>query len=172
MVARRLAILLLALLLGTVFAGAAFAVGTPEPMVTLENEDTESYRVTAYTTEDLDEAGYLNFEVTTADGDRRLVTYADLVWPEDYRNVTLVDDGVNQQSFSVGPNETVTEPLEGWTRGDVTIYVVERGDERPHKWSRTVTCGSRGQEHELRFEDESRFGGSSVCAGEFGWILR
>ncbi|AEH39161.1 hypothetical protein [Halopiger xanaduensis] len=173
MVSRRSALLLTVLLAAAVaIAGVGVAMGTPEPVLTLENDDTASYHVTAYTVDDRDEAGYLNFEVTTRDGDRRLVSYADLVWPDGYRNVTLVDDGVNRQAFVVGPNETTTEPVEGWTRGDVTVYVIERGDERTHEWSRTVTCGGRGQEHELRFDDDSGGGGSTVCAGGVGWLFR
>lgn len=173
MVSRRFA-LLSAVLLATAVAvaGVGVVMGTPEPVLTLENDDTAAYHVTAYTVDDQDEAGYLNFEVTTREGNRRLVTYADLVWPDGYRNVTLVDEGVNRQTFVVGPNETTTKPVEGWTRGDVTIYVIERGDERTHEWSRTVTCGNRGQEHELRFDADSGTGGATVCAGGFGWLFR
>lgn len=173
MVARRFAILLsMLLLLGAILVGVTATVGTPEPVVTLENDDDVTYHVTAYTVDDQDAAGYLNFEVTTEAGDRKLVTYADLVWPSGYRNVTLLDEHVNRQSFVVGPNETTTKTVEGWTRGDVTVYVIESGADRTHTWSRTVTCRDRGQEHGLRFSEDGGSGGSTVCAGGIGWIFR
>lgn len=171
MVARRPAILLAVLLLGVALVGGAVALGSPEPVVTIENGDNVSYRVTAYTVEDTDEAGYLNFEVTTDDGDRRLVTYADLVWPSGYRNVTPVDDDVNSQSFVVEANETTTESVEGWSAGDVTVYVIERGANRTHTRSRTIDCGKRGQEHGFEFTDESDSSGSTLCANGIGWVF-
>lgn len=171
MVSRRSVLLLCALLLGGVLVGVAATTGTPEPVVTLENDDNVTYHVTAYTVEDLDAAGYLNFEVTTDNGERTRVTYAELVWPSGYRNVTLADEGVNSQSFVVGPNETTTEPLEGWTRGDVTVYIVQGPDEHARTRSKTLSCSRRGQEHELRFSDGG-FGGTTVCAGGIGWVVR
>lgn len=171
---RRLAIAIGVVLVGVFLAGTvlgAAGVGTPEPVVTLENDDDVTYRVTAYTVEDRDAAGYLNFEVTDGD-ERRLVTYADLIWPDGYRNVTLVDETVDRDEIVVGPDETVTDSLEGWTRGDVTVYVVERGEDRVHERSQTVSCDRRGQEHELRFSSDSGAGSTTTCAGGFGWLLR
>ncbi|WP_319633705.1 hypothetical protein [Natronorubrum aibiense] len=98
------------------------------------------------------------------------MTYANLVWPSGYRNVTLVDDGVDSQSFVVGPNETTMCTVDGWTYGDVTVCIVERGDNRTHTWSRTVTCGSRGQDHGLRFVMDSKAGGSVNCTGGIGRV--
>ncbi|AGB33782.1 hypothetical protein C488_20387 [Natrinema pellirubrum DSM 15624] len=147
------------------------AVGTPEPTVTFENQDNETYYVTVYTVSDEDVAGYLNFEVTTDEGDRRLVTYEDLVWPGEYENVTLVDDGVDTQTFVVEPGETKHGIVTGWSQGDVTVYISERGPEREHDTSRTITCESRGQSHSLTLE-ESGSGSSSTCAGGFGWVFR
>jgi hypothetical protein len=146
-------------------------IGTPEPTVALENEDTDTYYVTAYTVADQDAAGFLNFEVTTEEGEQRLVTYEELVWPGEYHNVTLVDDGIDTQSFVVEPDETVSGTIEAWSHGDMTVYIAERGSEREHTTSRVVTCGSRGQSHSFTLE-ESGGGSSSSCAGGFGWIAR
>ncbi|SDR05093.1 hypothetical protein [Natronobacterium texcoconense] len=171
MVSRR-SVLLALVLLGAVLVGVGFATGTPEPVLTIENDDNVSYQVTAYTVEDLDAAGYLNFEVTTDDGEQRLVTYNDLVWTTSYQNVTLVDEGVNSQSFTVGPNETTTGVVDGWSHGDVTLYIVESDDDETRTWSRTVTCDSRGQDHGLRMAADSGGGGSTHCGGGFGWMIR
>lgn len=171
MVSRRSLLVGGALLLAVILVSGSLGIGTPEPMVTLENEDNATYHVTAYTVKDADTAGFLNFEVTTGDGDRRLVTYEELVWPGEYRNVTLVDDGVNTRSFVVEPGETTTGTIDGWSRGDVTVYIVERGSEKEHAGSRTITCGRRGQTHSLTLEP-SGSGGSSTCTGGFGWLLR
>ena len=161
------AFLVLCLLLSAITG----AVGTPEPTVTFENQDNETYYVTAYTVSDEDVAGYLNFEVTTDEGDRRLVTYEDLVWPAEYENVTLVDDEVNTQTFVVEPGETKHDVVTGWSQGDVTVYISEHGPEREHDTSLTVACGNRGQSHSLTFE-ESGSGSSTSCAGGFGWVFR
>ncbi|WP_255681659.1 hypothetical protein [Natrinema sp. SYSU A 869] len=152
-------------------AATTFAVGTPEPTVTFENQDNETHYVTVYTVSDKDTAGYLNFEVTTDEGDRRLVTYEDLVWPGYYENVTLVDEGVNAQTFVVESDETKHGVVNGWSQGDVTVYIDERGPKREHTTSRTVTCGSRGQSHSFTLQ-ESGAGSSISCAGGISWIFR
>ena len=159
------------LVLTLVLTSGVLGVGTPEPVVTLENEDDATYHVTAYTVTDADAAGFLNFEVTTEDGQRRLVTYEELVWPGEYRNVTLIDDGVDVHAFTVDPGETTTGTIDGWSRGDATVYVVERGAEREHTSSRAITCQRRGQTHSLTLEP-SGSEGSSTCAGGIGWLLR
>ncbi|SEH64280.1 hypothetical protein SAMN05192561_11828 [Halopenitus malekzadehii] len=162
---------LLLVLLGVVLTSGTLGLGTAEPVVTLENQDDATYYVTAYTVEDADAAGFLNFEVRTEDGERRIVTYEELVWPGEYRNVTLVDDGIDGRSFVVEPGETTTKTIDGWSRGEMTIYIVERGPERNHTSSRTITCGRRGQTHSLTLEPTGS-GGSSTCAGGFGWLFR
>lgn len=159
------------LVVGGFIVALAIGVGTPEPTVALENQDDETHYVTAYTVPDEDAAGYLNFEVTTDDGERQLVTYADLVWAGHYENVTLVDEGVDAQTFVVEPGETKHGVVDGWSSEDVTVYVNERGSQREHVTSRTVSCGSRGQSHSFTLE-ESGSGGSVSCAGGFGWIFR
>ncbi|RQG95067.1 hypothetical protein [Natrarchaeobius chitinivorans] len=169
---RRLAILLAAVLLAVSLVGFAAATGTPEPVVTIENEDDVSHHVTAYTIEDMDTAGYLNFEVTTEDGEQRLVSFADLVWPNYDRNVTLVDEGIASHEIEVDPGENTTTALEGWEHGDVTIYVVEEGENRTHVSTRPVTCESRGQEHRLTLSDGSGMSSSAICGGGISWLWR
>ena len=171
MVPRRLLLLGGALVLAGFIAALAIGVGTPEPTVTLENQDNETHYVTAYTVPDEDAAGYLNFEVTTDDGERQLVTYEDLVWAGYYQNVTPVNEGVNTQTFVVEPGETKHDFVDGWSSGDVTVYVNERGSQREHVTSRTISCGSRGQSHSFTLQ-ESGSGGSYTCAGGFGWLFR
>ncbi|RQH00855.1 hypothetical protein [Natrarchaeobius oligotrophus] len=169
MVSRGFAILLVGVLLVASLFAVAVATGSDRPVVTIENDVDDEQHVTVYTVADLDEAGYLNFEVTTADGDRRLATLDDLVWPGEYRNVTPVDD-VHAQEITVGPGENVTTSVEDWSRGDVTVYVVETGENRTHTGTRTITCGSRGQEHTLSPTDAG-LGSSTLCAGGFGWLI-
>jgi len=152
-------------------AGTALALGTPEPTVTFENQDNETHYVTAYTVPDEDAAGYVNFEVTTDDGDRKLVTYEDLVWPGYYENVTLVDSEIDTQTFVVDPGETADGVVTNWSRGDVTVYIAERGPNREHTTSRVITCGNRGQTHSFTLQ-ESGGGGTTVCAGGYSWIFR
>ena len=171
MVPRRSLLIGSALIVGLLLVGSAFAVGTPEPAVTLDNQDNETHYVTVYTVPDEDAAGYVNFEVTTDDGDRQLVTYEDLVWPGYYENVTLKDDEIDTQTFVVEPGDTVDGVVTSWSQGDVTVYIAERGPNREHTTSRVVTCGSRGQTHSFTFED-SGGGGTTTCAGGISWIFR
>lgn len=161
------ALLVLCLLL----SGAALAVGTPEPAVTVENQDDERYYVTAYTVQDQDVAGYVNFEGTTDDGDRELVTFEDLVWPHEYQNLTLVDDEIETQTFVVEPDETVDGVVTTWSQGDVTVYIAERGPDREHTSSRIVTCGTRGQTHSFTLK-ESGMSSATTCGGGYDWIFR
>ncbi|THE65708.1 hypothetical protein D8Y22_05935 [Salinadaptatus halalkaliphilus] len=169
MISRRLAALLTLTLLAVSLVGLTDVPGDPAPELTVESEDDDTYYVSAYTVADADAAGYLNFEVTTADGDRRLVTLADLVWPRGHQNVRLVDD-VGHQEIVVEPDETVTTTLENWEHGEMTIYVVERGADRTHESTRTIDCGNRGQEHRITLEDGGG-GGGHTCASDFGWVL-
>ena len=159
------------LLVITVLLVSSGSIGSPEPTVTLENEDTVTYRVTAYTVDNPDVAGFLNFEVTTEDGEQRLVTYEELIWPAGYRNITLVDEGVDSQSFVVEPNETVSESVEGWSDGEMTVYILERGPDREHYRSRTVMCERRGQSHSFTMRDGGG-GSSSRCDSGLGWLFR
>lgn len=158
------------LLMSVILVGSG-SIGTPEPTVTLENDDTVTYHVTAYTVDNPDVAGSLNFEVTTEDGEQRLVAYEQLVWPDGHRNVTLVDEGIDSQSFVIEPNETVSGTLEGWSDREMTIYIVERGPDREHSRSQSIRCESRGQSHSLTMADGGS-GGSSTCASGLGWLFR
>ncbi|MCW8171920.1 hypothetical protein [Natrialba swarupiae] len=173
MVSRRLAVLLSAVALAAVVVGIGAATGTPEPILTIENENDVEYHVTAYTVEDMDEAGYLNFEVTTEDGDQRILSFADLVWPNYERNVTLVDDGVESHEVTVEPGENVTTTVDGWEHGEQTIYIVEEGENRTHVATLTKSCTSRGQDHGISFSNGSGPSSSTVCTGEFvSWMFR
>jgi hypothetical protein len=89
MVSRRIAALFALLVLLSGVSVVAGDIVTSPPTMTVTNEDTTTYRVTAYTTDSLQTAMLLNFAVTTEDGERRLVTLSQLVWPEGHRNVTL-----------------------------------------------------------------------------------
>lgn len=163
--------LLLLVVLAAVLVGAGVATGDPKPQLTVENERSTTQYVTAYTVPDTGAAGYVNFAVTTDEGEWRLVTYHDLAWPGEYRNVTLRDEDVPRQEIVVEPNETVTTSVEHWEKGDVTLYIVEEGTNRTHTGTRTVTCGQRGQKHRLTFPSGSGFSGGYTCAGGFGWLF-
>lgn len=172
MPARRTIAALLAVLL--VAGGFPLVVGTPAaatPALELENEDDTTYRVTAYTVADRHTAMHVNYRVTTRDGDRRLATLSQLVWPGGFRNVTLADDGIPAQRITLDPGENLTTRIEGWTHGDVTIYIAEDlGDNSAHVQTEIKTCPVRGQEHGLSFSDGTA-GGYSVCASGFDWML-
>ncbi len=171
MVSRRIAALLALLVLlsgGSVVAGDVI---TSPPTMTVTNEDTTTYRVTAYTTDSLQTAMLLNFAVTTADGDRRLVTLSQMVWADGYRNVTLVDDGIPTRQVTVEPGEDASMTVTGWTPGNVTVYVVEDlGDNETHVQTEIETCTQRGQEHTLTLTERGS-SGSSVCASSVDWLL-
>lgn len=170
MVSRQIALLLAAL----VALGGASVVGgevvDAPPTLTVENDDNTTYRVTAYTADSRAEAMLTNFRVTMPDGDDRLVTYSQLVWPEDYRNVTVTDT-VPTQQFTVGPNEDVERRVGVWEPGDVTILIIEDvGDDERHVWSDLNTCTDRQQEYTVRLQD-GYDGGGSTCGSGLGLLL-
>ena len=140
------------------------------PTLTVENGDDTSYRVTAYTADDVDDALLTNFRVTTPTGDEQLVTFSQLRWPQGYRNVTTTDS-IPTQRVTVGPNETLVTNVRPWEPGDVTMYLIEDvGDNETHVWSDLKTCTERQQEHTIRLRDGYE-GGSSVCASGLDWLL-
>lgn len=171
MASRRTIWVLVGLALLSGLSVAAGAVIDAPPTLTVENEDDTPYRVTAYTDENRHTALHMNFAVTTADGERRLATLSQLIWPEGFQNVTLVDDDIPIQQVTVDPGEEVTTTIDGWTPGNVTVYVVEDiGNNETHVQTELKTCTERQQEHSLTFEDGGA-SGSSVCASSLGWVL-
>ncbi|OAQ53903.1 hypothetical protein HTG_06440 [Natrinema mahii] len=170
--ARRRTIALLAglvLLSGLSVAGGAM-IDAP-PTLTAENDDNTTYRVTAYTVENRETALLMNFAVTTEDGDRRLATLSQLVWPEGFRNVTVVDDGVPTQQITVEPDDEVTTTIDGWTPGNVTVYVAKDVDDNgTHVLTDINTCPARQQEHSITF-DEGGSSWSSTCSSSIDWLF-
>jgi hypothetical protein len=171
MVSQRIAALLALLVL---LSGASVVAGdviTSPPTMTVTNEDTTTYRVTAYTTDSLQTAMLLNFAVTTEDGERRLVTLSQMVWADRYRNVTLVDDGIPTRQVTVEPGEDASMTVSEWSPGNVTVYIVEDlGDNEAHVQTEIETCTKREQEHTLTLE-RGGSSGSSVCASSVDWLL-
>ncbi|SEL96788.1 hypothetical protein [Haloferax larsenii] len=172
MVSRRMTFLLAGLvLLSGVSVAASEAIDSP-PTFTVSNEDNTTYRVTAYTAESTQAALLMNFEVTTRDGERRLATLSQLIWPDRYRNVTLADDGIPTQRVTVEPGDEVTTTIEAWEPGNVTVYIVEDlGDNETHTMTEIKTCTERQQEHSLTLESDGA-SGSSVCASSLDWLLQ
>lgn len=175
MPARRTVALLAALLvLGLLVGGLPGVAGTPTaatPTLEIENQDDTTYRVTAYAVADRDRAMHTNFRVTTRDGERRLATLSQLVWPDGFRNVTLADEGIPAQPIRVGPGENVTTRVEDWKHGDVTVYVMEDlGDGATHVRTDIESCPTRGQEHGITFSNGSS-SGSSTCGAGIGWLF-
>lgn len=164
MVSRRTIALLLGLALVSGYVLYDTVSGPSQPTLTVENNDTTTYQVSAYTVESREEAMYMNFEVTTRDGEHRRKTLSQLVWSDRDQNVTLVDDGIPTQQITVAPDETVTTTIDGWTRGNVTVYLVEKiDDNETHVYTRIQTCPRSGQEHSLTLEKDGTSGGST-CA--------
>lgn len=171
MVSQRTTVVLAGLLLLSGFSVVAGAVIEAPPTLTVANEDDTTYRVTAYTVEDRQTALLMNFVVTTEDGDRRLATLSQLIWPEGFRNVTLVDDGIPTQRITVEPGEEVTTTIDGWTPGNVTVYIVEDlGNNETHVLTEIKTCTERQQEHGLTLKEYGS-SGFSVCASSVDWLL-
>lgn len=165
MVSRRTIALLLGLALVNGYILYDTAAGPSQPTLTVENNDTTAYHVSAYTVDSREEAMYMNFAVTTRDGEHRLKTLSQLVWPDSDRNVTLADDGIPTQQITVAPGETVTTSIDGWTRGDVTVYLGEMtGDNETHVYTRIRTCPRTGQEHSVTFKKDGGISGGSICA--------
>lgn len=95
-----------------------------------------------------------NFHVTTRDGERRLATGEQLVWPEGFRNVTLADEGVPTTSVTVGSGENETTPIDGCDSGAITVFIVEDiGTNETHEWTNIVTCAPYGNEHRMTLRD-------------------
>ncbi|WP_049917002.1 hypothetical protein [Halogeometricum pallidum] len=167
---RTAAFLAMLVLLSGVSVAASEVIESP-PELTVSNEDNTTYRVTAYTVESRQVAMLMNFRVTTDNGERRLATLSQLIWPEGYRNVTLADEGVPTQRVTVEPGEEVTTTIDGWTPGNVTVYVMEDvGNDETHVQTDIIACPDRGQEHSWTFRDDGT-GGSSTCASSLDWLL-
>ncbi|WP_406600216.1 hypothetical protein [Haloarcula terrestris] len=165
MVSRRTIALLLGLALVSGYVLYDTAAGPSQPTLTVENNDTAAHQVSAYTVDSREEAMYLNFAVTTTDGGHRLKTFSQLVWPDSDRNVTLADDGVPTQQITVAPGETATTTIDGWTRGDVTVYIGEKiGENETHVYTNIRTCPRTGQEHSVTFEEDGGISGGAICA--------
>jgi hypothetical protein len=171
MVSRRTTVVLAGLILLSGLSIVTGAVIDAPPTLTVANEDDTTYRVTAYTVEDRQTALLMNFVVTTEDGDQRLATLSQLIWPEGFRNVTLVDDGIPTQRITVEPGEEVTTTIDGWTLGNITVYIVEDlGNNETHVLTEIKTCTEREQEHGLTLKG-SRVSGFSSCASSVDWLL-
>lgn len=171
MVSRRIGAFLTILVLLSGLSVVAGETITSPPTMTVTNEDDTTYRVTAYTTDSLQKAMLLNFAVTTSDGERRLATLSQMVWPQDFRNVTLVDDGIPTRHVTVEPGDEETMTVEAWTPGNVTVYVVEDvGNDETHEQTEIEACTRRDQEHTLTLEERGS-GGSSLCAPRFNWLI-
>ncbi|WP_135852261.1 hypothetical protein [Halorussus salinus] len=171
MASRRTTALLACLVLLGGLSVVAGDVYEAPPTLTVTNEDDTTYRVTAYTAESRQAALLMNFEVTTREGERRLATLSQLYWPEGFRNVTLADDGIPTERITVEPGEEVTTTIDGWTPGNVTVYLVEDlGDDRTHVHTTIRTCTERQQEHSLTLEDGGT-SGSATCASSVDWLL-
>jgi hypothetical protein len=164
MVSRRTIALLLGLALVSGSVLYDHVSGPTQPTLTVENNDTTAYQLSAYTVESREKAMYMNFEVTTRAGERRLKTLSQLVWSDRDRNVTLADDGIPSQHITIRPGEKVTTTIDGWTRGNVTVYIVEEiGTNETHVYTAIKTCTRTGQEHSLTFEGDGT-SGTSTCA--------
>ena len=163
MVSRRKIVVLLGLALVSGYAMYDTVSGPSQPKLTVENNDTTTYQVSSYTVESREQAMYMNFEVTTKDGEHRLKTLSQLVWTDWDRNMTLADDGIPTQQITVAPGEKMTTTIDGWERGDVTVYLVEKiDDNETHVSTRIQTCPRTGQEHSLTFKEDGT-SGSSTC---------
>ncbi|WP_049915453.1 hypothetical protein [Haloferax mucosum] len=166
----RTATVLAALVLLSGLSIVAGAVIDSPPKLTVENDDNTTYRVKAYTVESAERAMVTNFMVTTEDGERRRATLSRLVWPGEFRNVTLADEGVPRQQITVEHGETVTTTVEAWTPGNVTFYIVEDlKNNESHVYTRVKTCTKREQEHNMHFEES--ISGSSTCSSSMGWLF-
>lgn len=171
MASRRTIVLLTGLILLSGLSVAAGEAYDAPPTLTVTNEDDTPYRVTAYTAEDRQAALLMNFAVTTEDGERRLASLSQLIWPDGFRNVTLVDDGIPTQRITVGPGDEVTTTIDGWTPGNVTVYIVEDlGENETHVQTVLKTCTKREQEHSLTLEPDGS-SGFSVCSSSVDWLL-
>ena len=165
MISRRtIALLLLGVVLVSGYVLYDAVSGPSQPTLTVENSDTTAYQMSAYTVASREQAMYMNFEVTTRDGEHRLKTLSQLVWSDRDRNVTIADDGIPTQQITVAPGEKKTTTIDGWTRGNVTVYLIEKlGENETHVSTRIQTCPRRGQEHSVTFKTDGTRG-SSTCA--------
>ncbi|WP_248909952.1 hypothetical protein [Halocatena marina] len=167
---RTTALLVVLILLGGFSLAAGEAIDAP-PTLTVTNKDDTTHRVTAYTVEDRQSALLMNFAVTTIDGERRLATLSQLVWPDGFRNVTLTDDEIPTQRITIDPGDEATTTIDGWTPGNVTVYIVEDlENNETHIKTDIKTCTVREQEHSITLKD-SGGGGFSSCSSSVGWLL-
>lgn len=124
MAPRRMTVFLASLVLLSGLSVAAGAVIDAPPILTVENEDDTTYRVTAYTVEDRQTALLTNFAITTEDGERRLATLSQLIWPEGYQNVSVADDGIPTQQVTVEPGRFEDSSSGGDHHGNRSVWRV------------------------------------------------
>ncbi|ESP88038.1 hypothetical protein [Candidatus Halobonum tyrrellensis] len=152
-----------ALALLVVAAGCAGPLLGGPPETTVENSASDEYRVDVYTVP-VDDPAALEFSRAT-DGGRRPLDARDVQFPSGERNVTLDNEGATlQRRVVLAPGENVTATLDGWNRGETTVYLVETADERL-VYTRVVDCGSGDQSHTLTVESNESFRASSTCGG-------
>ncbi|MFC7138013.1 hypothetical protein ACFQRB_19235 [Halobaculum litoreum] len=170
MPSRRLALVLGGLLLLSGVSVAAGEVIDAPPTASFSNEDGRTYEVTIFTVPDHRTALLTNVGVTTADGERRLVTVSDLVWSREYRDASVADPGVETTTLTVEPGETVETTVSSWEPGELTVILIEeRAGAATTIRADAVTCTQRQQEYSRTFETGGS-SGSSVCASNLDWL--
>jgi hypothetical protein len=111
-----------------VTAGCSVLQSSDSRTATFENRDSTAYNLSAYVVPNVDDRADVLFRATTDNRSDGLFAYTEVQWAYGYRNVTVDDDGVRGERFTLSPNETTSVTIENVTADAAVVYVVERSN--------------------------------------------
>ncbi|WP_265110885.1 hypothetical protein [Halosolutus halophilus] len=104
-------------------AGCSTPFSDDETQILIENEHESAYQVTAFQSAQGSQDG-LKFDVTTEDGERRIVGFDELQDGANYTNVTLSGAERSVRVPTIADDNS-TQFVDDWNESQTTIYVVE-----------------------------------------------
>ena len=149
---RRTAALMLLLIAS--LGGCAALSSTEAPLLTIQNEDDQTYHLSVYVLSDVDDPGEVRFRATSEDGERRTYDVTGLRESAPLRNVTLDegaarDDRVTIPAAGGSAASTTSAGINIWEPGYATVYVVESKSDASLVGVHVVTCDGPNQEHSI-----------------------
>lgn len=114
------------LILAVVLAGCSVPYADARATVTVVNENSQAYELTAYVITESVGAGNVSFRATNQTGRRQTVERIELATGNGFSNVTLAERwNATATMIPVPANRTASATLSNWEPGNAVVYVVE-----------------------------------------------